>query len=135
MNKKGEAMSNDYSPGKGCKCEARNESECGGCGADWTPIEVYRLRAELAEVKAKLAAAEAFVAKAAKTADGVPIHEGMELFAADERETMFGIIAETVAYGVTGEGPLTGQHWEDRANRYYSTPEAAKAARAAGGAK
>jgi hypothetical protein len=40
-------MKRNYYPGKGCKCEARNESECGGCGADWTPTVVYEMRAEL----------------------------------------------------------------------------------------
>lgn len=34
-----------YFPGKDCQCEASSESEC-GCDADWTPKEVYRLRAE-----------------------------------------------------------------------------------------
>jgi len=29
--------------GKGCKCAAYDESEC-GCDADWTPQEVYDLR-------------------------------------------------------------------------------------------
>jgi len=182
-------MKRNYSPGKGCKCAARYQGEC-GCGADWTPTEVYRLRAELAEVKAKLAAAvaefakataefedvrrhleikwdnaadwelledlfsgkgispapcsipdkvmqlmerlaaaEAFVAKSAKTADGVPIHEGMHLFAASGRKTRSPIIAEMRCHGVTDDGPLNGQQWDDRADRYYSTPEAAKAAK------
>jgi hypothetical protein len=31
--------------GKECKCAAYSESEC-GCDADWTPQEVYDLRAE-----------------------------------------------------------------------------------------
>ena len=31
--------------GVGCKCEARSEAEC-GCDADWTPQEIYDLRAE-----------------------------------------------------------------------------------------
>jgi len=36
--------------GKGCKCAAHSESEC-GCDADWTPQEVYDLRAENARLK------------------------------------------------------------------------------------
>ncbi len=32
--------------GKGCRCEARGACEC-GCEADWTPQEVYDLRAKL----------------------------------------------------------------------------------------
>lgn len=36
--------------GKGCKCEARSESEC-GCDADWTPQEVYDLRTENEQLK------------------------------------------------------------------------------------
>ena len=36
--------------GKGCKCAAYSESEC-GCDADWTPQEVYDLRAENARLK------------------------------------------------------------------------------------
>jgi hypothetical protein len=40
--------------GKGCKCEAHSESEC-GCDADWTPQEVYDLRAANAAVYGLLA--------------------------------------------------------------------------------
>jgi hypothetical protein len=36
-------MKQDYTPGEKCQCSAYNESEC-GCGADWTPREVYELR-------------------------------------------------------------------------------------------
>jgi len=36
--------------GKGCKCAAYSESEC-ACDADWTPQEVYDLRAENARLK------------------------------------------------------------------------------------
>ena len=36
--------------GKGCKCAAYDQSEC-GCDADWTPQEVYDLRAELKNIK------------------------------------------------------------------------------------
>jgi hypothetical protein len=36
-------MKQDYTPGEECQCSAYNESEC-GCGADWTPREVYELR-------------------------------------------------------------------------------------------
>lgn len=36
--------------GKGCKCGAYDQSEC-GCDADWTPQEVYDLRAENAQLK------------------------------------------------------------------------------------
>ena len=32
----------DHHRGKGCRCMARDESEC-GCDADWTPRETYRL--------------------------------------------------------------------------------------------
>lgn len=45
---------NSYIPGKDCQCEARNESEC-GCDADWTPKEVYRLRAENDKLQATIA--------------------------------------------------------------------------------
>lgn len=36
--------------GKGCKCAAYDESEC-ACNADWTPQEVYDLRAENERLK------------------------------------------------------------------------------------
>jgi hypothetical protein len=36
--------------GKGCKCAAHSESEC-GCDADWTPQEVYDLRAEIERLR------------------------------------------------------------------------------------
>ena len=40
--------------GKGCKCAAYSESEC-ACDADWTPQEVYDLRAANAAVYGLLA--------------------------------------------------------------------------------
>ena len=36
--------------GKGCKCAAYSENEC-ACDADWTPQEVYDLRAENERLK------------------------------------------------------------------------------------
>lgn len=36
--------------GEGCKCAAHAEAEC-GCDADWTPQEVYDLRAENERLK------------------------------------------------------------------------------------
>lgn len=43
-------MTPEYFPGQDCDCEARSSYEC-GCGADWTPTEVYKLRKELEEAK------------------------------------------------------------------------------------
>ena len=40
------------SNGKECQCAARSEFEC-ACGADWTPEEVYALRAENARLIAQ----------------------------------------------------------------------------------
>ncbi|NBT36107.1 MAG: hypothetical protein EBT03_11345 [Betaproteobacteria bacterium] len=40
--------------GEGCTCAAHSEAEC-GCDADWTPQEVYDLRAENAAVYGLLA--------------------------------------------------------------------------------
>ena len=52
------------SNGQGCTCNAWSENEC-ACGADWTPQEVYDLRAENERLKAenKLYAAEMSAAK------------------------------------------------------------------------
>ena len=41
------------SNGQGCTCNAWSENEC-ACGADWTPQEVYDLRAENNRLKAEL---------------------------------------------------------------------------------
>lgn len=52
-------MTDKYTPGQDCNCHAYSESEC-GCGADWTPSEVYELREQLAAERAladRLAAA------------------------------------------------------------------------------
>jgi hypothetical protein len=46
------------SDGKGCKCHAHCEHEC-CCDADWTPKEVYDLRADLAQRTAEVAKANA----------------------------------------------------------------------------
>ena len=39
-------MKDKYTPGQDCMCHAYSESEF-GCDADWTPSEVYELRAKL----------------------------------------------------------------------------------------
>jgi hypothetical protein len=39
--------------GQGCKCCAQSESEC-NCDADWTDPEVYKLRAKVVELEARL---------------------------------------------------------------------------------
>ena len=41
------------SNGQGCTCNAWSENEC-ACGADWTPQEVYALRAENNRLKDEL---------------------------------------------------------------------------------
>lgn len=46
-------MKEDYYPGKDCTCMAHGECEC-GCGADWTPREVYRLREHVKEIESEL---------------------------------------------------------------------------------
>jgi len=40
----------EMADGKGCKCAAYDESEC-GCDVDWTPQEVYDLRTENEQLK------------------------------------------------------------------------------------
>jgi hypothetical protein len=40
--------------GMGCRCAAHDQSECGCPDVDWTPQEVYDLRAEVKKLKAKL---------------------------------------------------------------------------------
>jgi hypothetical protein len=49
------------SDGKGCQCNAHCEHEC-CCDADWTPKEVYDLRAEVAKATAERDALAAEVA-------------------------------------------------------------------------
>lgn len=44
----------EYYAGKGCKCAAYNSDECGCPNVDWTPKEVYTLRAEKAELQARV---------------------------------------------------------------------------------
>ena len=46
-------MTKEYTPGQDCKCSAYNESEC-GCGADWTPSEVYKLREQVKNLLSKV---------------------------------------------------------------------------------
>lgn len=43
-------MVNAMADGKGCKCAARSESEC-GCDADWTPQELVDARAEISRLR------------------------------------------------------------------------------------
>jgi hypothetical protein len=52
-----EIITADYFPGQDCDCEARSSYEC-GCGADWTPIEVYKLREDAKQLAERLTALE-----------------------------------------------------------------------------
>lgn len=51
--------------GKGCKCEARSESEC-GCDADWTPQEVYDLRSEAELLRVRITVLETAIRRMAE---------------------------------------------------------------------
>ena len=57
--------------GKDCKCMAYYSGEC-ACDADWTPAEVYRLRAERDALQARI--------------DGAPVGQslGMVIYHDDE---------------------------------------------------
>ena len=52
-----EIITADYFPGKDCHCEARSSYEC-GCDADWTPVEVYKLREDAKQLADRLTALE-----------------------------------------------------------------------------
>jgi hypothetical protein len=52
-----EIIIDDYFPGKDCHCEARSSYEC-GCDADWTPVEVYKLREDAKQLADRLTALE-----------------------------------------------------------------------------
>ena len=44
-----------YYPGRGCRCAARSEADCGCPGVDWSPSEIYDLRAMLRDARESLA--------------------------------------------------------------------------------
>ena len=48
--------------GIGCTCHAYSENEC-GCGVDWTPQEIYDLRAQLAKCQKIVDAAKNLLAQ------------------------------------------------------------------------
>jgi hypothetical protein len=48
-------MKEKYIPGEGCLCHAHSEAEC-GCDVDWTPVEVYELRATISDLETRHAA-------------------------------------------------------------------------------
>ena len=48
-------MKEKYIPGEGCQCHAHSEAEC-GCDVDWTPREVYELRAIISDLETRHAA-------------------------------------------------------------------------------
>ena len=52
-----EIITSDYFPGQNCHCEARSSYEC-GCDADWTPVEVYKLREDARQLADRLTALE-----------------------------------------------------------------------------
>jgi hypothetical protein len=92
--------------GKDCKCWAHGECEC-GCGADWTPQEVYDLRKRLShlmDVAGKMAGAlnecrEYFDQRS--DCD----HNGID-FVANEENKMLGVVDKSIAEwdGIKKEG-------------------------------
>jgi hypothetical protein len=48
-------MKEKYIPGEGCLYHAHSEEEC-GCDVDWTPREVYELRAIISDLETRHAA-------------------------------------------------------------------------------
>lgn len=90
-------------------------------------LEHYRrAQAENAELRQQLAEAKAVIDKLPKTADGVPVVAGMSLYHSSGE---FSTVSE-VSIVVVNCGHQIVEH----ASRYYSTREAAEAARAKGGA-
>lgn len=51
--------------GKGCKCAAHSESEC-GCDVDWTPQEVYDLRSEAELLRVRITVLETAIRRMAE---------------------------------------------------------------------
>jgi len=48
----------DHFEGKGCVCYATSVNECGCEDADWTPVEVYKLREDAKQLAGRLTALE-----------------------------------------------------------------------------
>ena len=94
-----------------------------------TDIRIHRLLA-------RLDALQALVDKLPKTADGVPVVDGDELYHPSVGDnSMFGVHAETKAYWIWNSGPNEGSHWTDTISSCYSTREAALAAKVEGDAR
>jgi len=77
--------------GVGCKCEARSEAEC-GCDADWTPQEVYDLRAEnerLKEAIRRVAEQDATLSLLCKRDGSCVVTVTMDATLADEERARF----------------------------------------------
>jgi hypothetical protein len=97
--------------GKGCTCAAHSESEC-GCDADWTPQEVYDLRAEnerlreairrLAEQDATLSVCAGHVTVQMDAAEWIPVSERLPEIAPEGVSVT--VIAAHVGYDLTMQG-------------------------------
>lgn len=80
--------------GKGCKCEARSESEC-GCDADWTPQEVYDLRSEAELLRVRITVLETAIRRMAEQDATLSVCDGNVTVTIDatltdeEREAVF----------------------------------------------
>jgi hypothetical protein len=80
--------------GKGCKCAAHSESEC-GCDADWTPQEVYDLRAEIERLRLTDAEREA-IERACCSLGGVIDNSAERAeWDADARMTLLSLLERT----------------------------------------
>ena len=108
--------------------EALAQGCISGLATDW-----IRLRPEAEDALAEIKRLRAIVDKLPRTADGVPVVDGMELFRRDRfsANDIMPASAKTDAYWVTHDG----QHVVDDSKTFFSTREAAEveAVEAAGG--
>lgn len=82
--------------GKDCYCNALSQREC-GCGADWTPAEVYKLRVEVARLNKELAVEEQRTKDAmdaAAEADKRVVPEGWKLVPVEPTDTMLNMACD-----------------------------------------
>jgi len=87
--------------GKGCKCAAHSESEC-GCDADWTPQEVYDLRSDVELLRIRVDVLETAIRQIADQNATLSVCDGnvtvtMDATLTDEEREAIWTVAEAYA--------------------------------------
>jgi len=100
----------EYFPGHNCRCGAHDQSEC-GCGANWTPKEIYEQRNQICDLEARIADLESLLLYTSQEND--TLHK-QNNFLQDENDCYAKMYSKQAEFGTK---PISDEYYNDQ---YYA---------------